>query len=89
MPPETAVALIHNALMTAFNLSAPLLLMGFGVGIIMNLIQVATSLQDATFGTFPRLAAFLAGFLVLMPWMLKQLTGYTVGVFTDIVKYGH
>ena len=89
MTPETAVHIIRGALMAAFNLSAPLLLIGFGVGVIMNLIQVATSLQDSAFSTFPRLAAFLTGFIVLMPWMLKQMVGYTVGVFTDIAKYGH
>ena len=87
--PEAAVHMIREALMAAFNLSAPLLLIGFGVGIVMNLIQVATSLQDSAFSTFPRLAAFLTGFIVLMPWMLKQMVGYTVGVFTDIAKYGH
>jgi flagellar biosynthetic protein FliQ len=89
MTPETVVHIVREALMAAFNLSAPLLLIGFGVGVVMNLIQVATSLQDSAFSTFPRLAAFLTGFVVLMPWMLKQLVGYTVGVFTDIAKYGH
>ena len=89
MTPESAVHIIRGALMAAFSLSAPLLLIGFGVGIIMNLVQVATSLQDSAFSTFPRLAAFLTGFVVLMPWMLKQLVTYTVGVFSDIAKYGH
>jgi flagellar biosynthesis protein FliQ len=89
MTPESVVHIIRGALMAAFNVSAPLLLIGFGVGVVMNLIQVATSLQDSAFSTFPRLAAFLTGFIVLMPWMLKQLVGYTVGVFADIAKYGH
>ncbi len=89
MTPEAAVNLIHTALITAFELSAPLLLIGFGVGVIMNLVQVATSLQDSAFSTFPRLAAFLSGFILLMPWMLKHLVSYTVGIFTDIAKYGH
>lgn len=89
MTPESAVHMIRGALMAAFNLCAPLLLIGFAVGVVMNLIQVATSLQDSAFSTFPRLAAFLTGFIVLMPWMLKQLVGYTVGVFADIAKYGH
>ena len=89
MTPESAVHIIRGALMAALSLSAPLLLIGFGVGIVMNLVQVATSLQDSAFSTFPRLTAFLAGFVVLMPWMLKQLVTYTVGVFTDIAKYGH
>ncbi len=89
MTPEAAVNMIHTALLTAFELSAPLLMIGFGVGVIMNLVQVATSLQDSAFSTFPRLAAFLSGFIVLMPWMLKHLVSYTVGIFTDIAKYGH
>jgi flagellar biosynthetic protein FliQ len=89
MTPEAAVQIIREALLAAFGLAAPLLLIGFGVGIVMNLVQVATSLQDSAFSTFPRLAAFLAGFILLMPWMLKQLVSYTVGVFTGIAKYGH
>jgi flagellar biosynthetic protein FliQ len=89
MTPESAVHIIHGALMAAFMLSAPLLLLGFAVGIVMNLVQVATSLQDSAFSTFPRLAAFLTGFIVLMPWMLKHLIAYTTGIFADIARYGH
>jgi flagellar biosynthetic protein FliQ len=81
--------MIREALMAAFWLSAPLLMIGFAVGIVMNLVQVATSLQDQAFSTFPRLAAFLTGFITLMPWMLKHLVSYTTMVFTDIAKYGH
>ena len=89
MTPEAAVQIIREALLAAFGLAAPLLLIGFGVGIVMNLVQVATSLQDSAFSTVPRLAAFLTGFIVLMPWMLKQLVAYTVGVFASVAKYGH
>jgi flagellar biosynthesis protein FliQ len=89
MTPENAIHVIREALMAAFWLSLPLLAIGFCVGIIMNLIQVATSLQDSAFSTFPRLAAFLGGFVLLMPWMLNKLTTYTAAVFTDIAKYGH
>jgi flagellar biosynthetic protein FliQ len=89
MTPEAAVHMIREALMAAFWLSAPLLMIGFGVGIVMNLVQVATSLQDSAFSTVPRLAAFLTGFIVLMPWMLKHVVSYTITVFSDIAKYGH
>ena len=89
MTPESAIQIIREALMAAFGLAAPLLLIGFGVGVVMNLVQVATSMQDSAFTTFPRLAAFLVGFIVLMPWMLKQLVAYTVTTFSSIAKYGH
>ncbi|HSP67226.1 MAG TPA: flagellar biosynthetic protein FliQ [Bryobacteraceae bacterium] len=89
MTPENAIHMIREALMAAFWLAAPLLVIGFCVGIVMNLVQVATSLQDSAFSTFPRLAAFLGGFIVLMPWMLNRITSYTASVFNDIAKYGH
>jgi flagellar biosynthesis protein FliQ len=55
----------------------------------MNLVQVATSLQDSAFSTFPRLAAFLGGFIVLLPWMLKHWVSYTTTLLGDFAKYGH
>ena len=89
MTPEAATAIIHQALMTAFWLASPLLVIGFGVGIVMNLVQVATSLQDSAFSTFPRLAAFLGGFILLLPWMLKHWVSYTTTLFGDFAKYAH
>jgi flagellar biosynthesis protein FliQ len=55
----------------------------------MNIVQIATSLQDNAFSTLPRLAAFLAGFSALMPWMLKQWMAYTIDICDKIAKYGH
>jgi len=89
MTPEAAVQIIREALLAAFGLAAPLLLIGFGVGIIMNLVQVATSLQDNAFSTFPRLVSFLSAFIIMMPWMLKHWVSYTVALFSDFAKYGH
>jgi flagellar biosynthetic protein FliQ len=87
MTPEAVVHIMAQTLWTAFLISAPLLLIGFAVGIAVNLVQIATSLQDSAFSTIPRLAAFLAGFLGLLPWMLKHLSAYTVGIFGDLSRY--
>lgn len=89
MTPETAIHLIREALLAAFWMSAPLLVIGLSVGIVMNMVQVATSLQDNAFSTFPRLAAFLAGFTVLLPWMLKQWSAYMANLCAEIARYGH
>ena len=48
MTPETVVDLFRHAFVVAFSLAAPLLLVGFAVGLVINLVQVATSLQDAS-----------------------------------------
>ena len=65
----------------------PLLAIGFVVGIIMNLIQIATSMQDSAFSTAPRLAAFLIGFILLLPWMMNRMMTYTTAVLDDLGRY--
>ena len=87
MSAEAAVQFVNQALLTAFWLSAPLLLIGFAVGIVVNLVQIATSMQDSAFSTIPRLAAFLGGLLFLLPWMLKKIVAYAMFVFGDLGRY--
>lgn len=87
MTPESVAHLIGQTMLAAFSLCAPLLLIGFAVGIAVNLIQVATSLQDSSFSTIPRLASFLAGFLLLLPWMIKQLITFTISILGNLSRY--
>jgi flagellar biosynthesis protein FliQ len=87
MTPETVVDLFRHAFVVAFSLAAPLLLVGFAVGLAINLVQVATSLQDASISAVPRLGAFLGGFLVMLPWMLKQMSVYAIDIFGNLGRY--
>jgi flagellar biosynthetic protein FliQ len=89
MNPDIAVHIISQAFWTTVVLCAPLLLIGFAVGIVVNIIQIATSMQDSAFSTIPRLAAFLFGFLLLMPWMLKQISAYSIALLGDLSRYAH
>ena len=87
MTPELAIDVVRHALLTSLWTMAPLLLLGVVVGVAINVIQVATSLQDSAFSTVPRLAAFLAAFLLLLPWMLSRLMSYTTTLFSDLGRY--
>jgi flagellar biosynthetic protein FliQ len=87
MTPELVSHLLNQALWATFWLCAPLLAIGFIVGLIVNLIQIATSLQDSSFSTIPRLCAFLLGLVLLMPWMLSRMMSYTVAMLGDFSRY--
>jgi flagellar biosynthesis protein FliQ len=87
MTPQFAIHAVSTALMAAFWIVAPLLIVAFAVSVVVNLVQIATSLQDPVFSTVPRLAACLAGFLLLMPWMLHKASDYTIGVLRDFAQY--
>jgi flagellar biosynthetic protein FliQ len=88
MTPEFAIETLRHALLTAFCLAAPLLVVGFLVGIAMSLIQILTSIQDTSFSAVPRLLAFMTAFVVAMPWMLQRITAYAVSIFGDLSRYG-
>jgi flagellar biosynthetic protein FliQ len=64
-----------------------MLAIGFFVGIVISLVQIATSMQDTAFSTVPRLIAFLAGILLLLPWMLQKTMAYTTGILGDLGRY--
>ncbi|HSW51414.1 MAG: flagellar biosynthetic protein FliQ [Bryobacteraceae bacterium] len=87
MTPELAVEVLRQALLAAFWLGAPLLAIAFVAGIVVGLIQITTSIQDAAFNTVPRLAAFLVGLVILMPWMFKRMAVYTVSILGDLGRY--
>jgi flagellar biosynthesis protein FliQ len=81
------IHIVSGALMAAFWICAPLLLIAFGLSIIINLIQIATSMQDSVFSTVPRLAACLGGFILLLPWMIARAVGYATSIFGDLARY--
>jgi flagellar biosynthetic protein FliQ len=87
MTPEFVVEIIRQALMMTLWLGAPLLIIGFLAGIVISLIQIVTSIQDTGFSTIPRLVVFLFGAVLLMPWMLQKITGYTVLILSDLGRY--
>jgi flagellar biosynthesis protein FliQ len=87
MTPETVVDLMRHALMVTFWLGAPLLAIGFAAGVVISLVQIATSMQDSAFSTIPRLVAFLVGILLLLPWMLARTMSYAISLFGDLARY--
>ncbi|HEY7388323.1 MAG TPA: flagellar biosynthetic protein FliQ [Bryobacteraceae bacterium] len=87
MTPESVVDIIRQALITAFWLAAPLLAIGFVTGAVVSLVQIATSMQDSAFSAIPRLAVFLLGILLLLPWMLQRSMSYTTALLGDLGRY--
>lgn len=87
MTPQLAIHVVSEALMAAFWICAPLLVITFALSILINLVQIATSMQDQVFSTVPRLTACLVGFLLLMPWMLSKASAFALSILRDLARY--
>ncbi len=77
------VEILRHTLEAALWMGAPLLIVATAVGLVINVVQVLTSLQDTTVSTVPRLFAVAAAALVLMPWMTRRIALFTVQLFSD------
>lgn len=83
MPTETVVELARMTLKTALLVGLPILTIATIVALLINIVQVLTSIQDSTVATVPRLIAAAVALFLLMPWMLRRLATFTVQLLGD------
>jgi flagellar biosynthetic protein FliQ len=89
MGTDQVVEVLRRTLETALWMGAPLLIVATVVGLLINVVQVLTSLQETTISTVPRLFAVAAATLLLMPWMTRRLGSFTLQVLSDFRPFLH
>lgn len=78
------VELARGALLIAFKLAGPLLVIALVVGLAVSVIQAVTQVQEQTLSFVPKLIAVGAAFLVLLTWMLHMIVAYTSDLFRSL-----
>jgi flagellar biosynthesis protein FliQ len=87
MGTDQVTELARNLLMEAMLLCAPLLLAAAVISIGLSIVQTLTSVQEQTITTIPRLAAVAIMSIIGMPWLLRNLVGYTTSLFHDFHRF--
>jgi flagellar biosynthesis protein FliQ len=83
----SVVELGQRTLLEVFRLGGPVLAIAIVISLLVNVVQVLTSLQDTTISTVPRLVGTAVGVIVLMPWMWRQMVRCAVQIFSNIGNY--
>lgn len=87
MPVQLAVDLGRMTMKEVFLLASPILALAVTVSLLINIIQVLTSLQEMTITAVPRLLAVGSGLFFLMPWMWRQICQFTLQLLSDFHPY--
>lgn len=87
MPVEQVVDLGRMTMREVFLLASPILALAVLVSLLINIVQVLTSLQEMTLSAVPRLLAVGTGLFFLMPWMWRQMCQFTLGLLSDFHPY--
>jgi flagellar biosynthesis protein FliQ len=77
-----ATDLVRQALTLALIISAPMLLIGLAVGIVVSLLQAVTQIQEQTLTFVPKITAMIAAAILLLPWIGQRLLDYTTSIFS-------
>lgn len=81
------VKLAQHAMFTILTLSAPMLLLGLLVGLLVSIFQATTQIQEATLSFVPKIVVVLLAFVVFGPWMLNHIIEFTQNIYNNINTY--
>jgi flagellar biosynthetic protein FliQ len=84
MTPESVMTIGRHAMEVTLMVSAPLLLVALGVGLIVSIFQAATQINEATLSFIPKLVGIFIALVLAGPWMLTIMLDYMRQTFTNI-----
>ena len=68
--------LARDGIWVMIIISAPIMIVGLAVGIVIALVQALTQIQEQTLVFVPKILAAVAVLAVAGPWMLTTLVEY-------------
>ncbi|HWQ92205.1 MAG TPA: flagellar biosynthesis protein FliQ [Clostridia bacterium] len=89
MNPEFAIELLKSMIYQALSLAAPLLLTAMIIGLVVSLFQAVTSIHEQTLAFVPKALAVVGMLLLLLPWVIRSITDFTVAVIDKIPQMVH
>jgi flagellar biosynthetic protein FliQ len=78
------VELAREALWMTMLISAPLLVVGLAVGLLVGIFQAATSINEQTLSFIPKVVCMGITMALAGSWMINTMVDYTKGIFVRI-----
>ena len=63
----------REAIYTLVIVSAPVMLVGLAVGVVISLVQAITQIQEMTLVFVPKILAIFVSLLIALPFMAEKL----------------
>lgn len=87
MDVDVVVNIIQQAALMILLLSAPMLLIGLVVGLIVSIFQATTQIQEATLAFVPKIVAVLLSMVIFGHWIISTLVNFTKNLFLGMNNF--
>ena len=84
---DVVVNVIQQGALMILLLSAPMLLIGLVVGLIVSIFQATTQIQEATLAFVPKIVAVLLSMVIFGPWIISTLVNFTRNLFLGMNNF--
>jgi flagellar biosynthesis protein FliQ len=84
---DFVVGIMAETIRVTLLISAPVLIVGLVVGVIISLFQAVTQVQEMTLVFVPKIVACLVALVAALPWMINLLVSFTHNLFSNIPMY--
>lgn len=81
------VKIATDALYVIVITAAPVLVVSLVVGLIVSIFQTVTSIQEQTLTFVPKILAIFVALIIFGHWMLNQMVGYMINLWSDFTLY--
>ena len=85
---DTNVNYLEDAFWQIIMSAGPVLLVALGIGLLIGIIQAATSINEMTLSFVPKLVLVLLTLALIANFMLTGLTDYFAFIFDQIASIG-
>jgi len=77
----------RDALLTVLKISAPVLLVGLVVGLIISIFQATTQINEQSLHFVPKIVAMIVALLLLGSWMLTTMKEFTLRMYESMLRF--
>ncbi|MCQ4087202.1 flagellar biosynthesis protein FliQ [Saccharibacillus sp. JS10] len=81
------IGLAGEAVYVVLKASAPMLILGLAVGLLVSVFQATTQIQEQTLAFVPKIVAVMLSVLIFGPWILNTLVDFTYNILSNLYRY--
>lgn len=88
--PITALSfydILSGAVWTMLSVAMPILLVAMTVGLLIGILQTATSIQEQTLIFIPKILAVFMCIIMLAPWMGERMLVMTREILSQLERF--
>lgn len=78
------IDLLRKLLSQSVIVATPFLLTALVIGLLVSLFQTVTSIQEQTLSFVPKAFAVVTLLFIILPWLIRTLMDFTIGMFDQI-----